>query len=83
MIHVSNLAKCWNTRVSVSTRSRMRAVKILQCGQSAGKVTLLIMWNPQRLHARPCRIYNATGEDIVRSVWRHTGVISSEITHQN
>ena len=36
--------------------------------------------NPQRLHARPLR---KRGEDIVRSAWRHAGVLSYVHIHMN
>ena len=62
-----NLAICGNIRECLRTAS---AVTIASCGQSAGKADLERGRNPQRLHAKR----HTSGDDTVRSSWRHEEV---------
>ena len=46
-----NLAICWNIREYSNTLNKIK-VKILNCGQSAGKISFFEKKNPQRTYAR-------------------------------
>jgi hypothetical protein len=68
----SNLAICWNIRVSRATNSRKRTGHNASGADNQQERPGVQAWNPQRLYAKHLALIPQPDDDRVRAVWRHT-----------